>query len=468
MNLNVKLFCVYLLTAYCITPFDTYGEELPVITLKDAVETALEFNRELAAVRHDVKASKHGIREEKSAFLPQVSYRSEAMNSESELFDFDAPEMTEPSNNFFDFGNFGFTGATFTNQFQFSQLIFDRSVIGRIRQSEYQNEAAQWQKTGQMQQVIFDTVSAYLGVLRAQELLIVQQQRFTLAEQQLKTAETNFEVGLRIRTDVLRAELTRSSALRDVVSAEIALKQAQADFNKITGVPLVSRHEFDSQNLSTYNPSEKGIKVLQNYEPMFQTAKENNPSIRVASILLKQREESVKTAKGEFYPRLSAGGNWGFRDQPDLTLEDKEWSIFAVVQIPIFEGGRKIAKVRRTHEELDAETMRYEATVRGVLNAVERSALSLQEGERNLRIAKEAETVAVENHKRFLDLYAEGLADSLDVTQALTELVEAQTDVITSRYGFMRLYAQLLFALGTIPSEPVMYQTPGWLSVIHN
>lgn len=449
-----------------------FGQEREKLSLQEAVDTALQLNRELEAAQHGERAAHYGIWEARSLYLPQISFQGDVSKSQTDLFENQGatPTLPPPFDTLFDFdfGSFGFTGTNYNNHLQFTQLLFDRTVIGNIKLAHLREEAANMQLVGQKQQVVFGAVAAFIDILRAQELLGVQQQRLALAEKQLDTAKTNFEVGLRIRTDVLRAELTRSSALRDIVSAEIAVERAQVALNQVLGIPLDLRHDYDASLLSSYNPPAQSLEKLKNYASLFDLAEQKNPSIKVASILVDQSEEANRIAKGEFYPRLSASGRWGFREQGQLQFEDEDWSIQAAVEVPIFEGGRKLAKIRRTREEQYAEAKRYENTIRQVLDAVEQAALTLQEEHRNLDIALEAETVAHENHERFLNLYQEGLADSLDVTQALTELVEAQTNVVTTRYGYMRLYAQLLFALGIIPADETSYSTLDWLAIVQN
>lgn len=468
MNRTLLAAALTAALCFCAAPSPVSGQTGP-LTLQDAVDTAVELNRELGASRFARAASRHGVWEARGAYLPQISFNSEVSKSDSELFEFEAPQLPEEFEELgelFDFGSFGgFTGEVYANHFQLSQLVYDRSVIGAINLAHLREEAALWQEAGQRQLAAFDTVSAYLSVLRAKELLLVQQQRLALADRQLETARTNFEVGLRIRTDVLRAQLTKSSAMRDVVSAEIAVERAQSSLNEVMGVPLDMRHEFDAGPLADYNPPGAILEVLKNYGPLFRTAETENPSIKVAETLVRQQYETLMTARGEFYPRVTVGGQWGFREQGDLKFEDEDWSIRAGVQIPIFEGGRRIAKVRRANEELSAEEQRYQNTVRLVFNNVEQGALALQEEHRNLTIAIEAASVAQENHERFLNLYQEGLADSLDVTQALTELVEAETNVVTTRYGYMGLYAQLLYAMGLIPTDGAAYSAADWLTL---
>ncbi len=443
------------------------AEATRALTLAQAVEIALEKNRQLNAVRFEQEMSQQAIKEAESAFWPQLAFQGTYRRSASDRYEFSTPNLPpdSPLKDLFNFGDLGFTGANYENFIQLSQLVFDRSVIGLIKLANLQEEAAAWQTAGQEQTVVFQTILAYLTVLQANELLQVQKQRLELAGKQLNTAKTNFEVGLRIRTDVLRAELARSSALRDVVTAEITLQSALVRLNKVLGIPIDQPIQFEGGALGSYNPSPEILGLVQDAPRLFAMAAENHPSIQVAAILVQQSEEGIQMARGEFLPRLSAGGRWGYNES-QFDFDKEEWAIQAQVQVPIFEGFRKIAKVKRTKAKLSADQQRYEETERSVFTEVEIAVLNLQEEKRNLEIAQEAEVVAVENHQRFLNLYEEGLADSLDVTTALTELVEAQNNVVTTRYGYLGRYTQLLSALGIIPTREDAYVTNEWLSTL--
>ncbi|MBD3265992.1 hypothetical protein GF373_04925 [bacterium] len=461
----INLIFVFLLLPLTQTG---YTVDTPVLSLADAVGTALLENRELEATRHDQEAAQYGTHEAQGSYLPHLSFSSEYSRSDSDLFSFDPSSVPEPFRDSFDFSNMGFTGAYYSNKFQVSQLIYDRSVIGQIRLSHMQERAAKWQKTGREQQVVYETVHAYLNALRAKELLGVQQQRLKLAEKQLDTAKTAFEAGLRIRTDVLRNKLTRSAAMRDVVSTEIALENAQVALNQVMGIDLKTRHGFEAEELAAYNPPKEILRQVNNFKELFDLAEENNPSISLASVLVEQKKENIEIARGAFLPTVTAGANFGYKDSSAPNLDDQEWGVSAAIQIPIFQGGSRVAKVKRGKEEYNAQRKRHEDTVRSVHTSVEQASLALQEQYRNLQIAIEAENVAQESYERFQNLFSEGLADSLDITQALTELVVARTDVVTARYSYLTIYANLLLATGTIPTAAEVYGTIAWLNILHD
>lgn len=448
------------LAAMCVQ-----AQEAQPLSLSEAVSMAIEQNRQLRAARFDEDAANTSTWEAKSAYLPSIDWESTYSKSESDRYKFDTSSLP-PGTGGDSFQKFGFTGANYTNKFVLQQLIFDYSVIGRIKLTDLQAQASEWQTTGQEQTAAADAVMAYLDVLRAQELLAVQKQRLQLAEEQLDTAKAAFDVGMRIRTDVLRAELTRSSAMRDVTSAEITVDRALSVLNRVIGAPLRSRFTVASGGLADFDPPQTVIERLDEIDALYSTAEEKNPSIQVASLLVAQSQEQINIARGEFLPQASLGASWGFNESGDPRFKDQEWTLRGVITIPLFEGGRRVAKMRRTREQLSAEEQRYDDAVRTVQNMVEQTALSLEEEQRNLEIAEESASVAKENHERFQNLYKEGMADSLDVTQSITELVEAENNVVTTRYGYLKLYAQLLEGLGAIPVTGDQYDEGAWLMTL--
>ncbi|MDP8242649.1 MAG: TolC family protein [Candidatus Hinthialibacter antarcticus] len=471
MNLRISISTRFLSTALVAALWisalcPVHAQDLKTLTLSDAISQALELNRELQALQFEERASANARSEARSALFPQLSWETSASKSESDRYkmQIDTSSLPDEFSGLFSADDFGFTGANYINRFQWQQLLFDYSVIGQMKLSDLQEEAAQWQTKGQEQTVVYNTVAAYLDILRAQELLQVQKQRLQLAEEQLDTAQVGFDNGLRIRTDVLRAELTRSSAMRDVVSAEISVERAQSTLNEIMGAPMQSRHAFAAGALGAYNPPQEYDARFQAYTELFSAAEENHPAVHIARLLVKQSEESINMARGEFLPRLSGQASWGFNEQGDPRFKEEEWTLAGAITIPIFEGGRRTAKLRGAKEIASANEKRYENTVRSIHNIIEQTALSLREERRNLDIALEAVEVGKENYDRFQNLYAEGLADSLDVTQALTELVESQTNVVTTRYNYLSYYIQLLQAQGTISIHAQQYNNDQWLT----
>ncbi|MGC9327845.1 MAG: TolC family protein [Candidatus Hinthialibacter sp.] len=423
------------------------------LTLSKAINHALRFNLELQAVHYDYEAAQNEKRETSSSFWPQLAIHNDFNNLESSRFDLSQQQA-------------GFSGKTYSNKFQLSQLLFDRSISGEIRLADLRQKAAAWQETGQEHTVIFNTIIGFLDTLKADELIRVQKQRLDLAKHQLKTAQHNFEAGYQISADVARAQLECSSAQRDLVSAQVDFERSQVSLNRLMGAPVTQRYALVDPYFSKYHPPEKRVFSFDAAERLFNIAEAHNASVQVSRLLVKQYEESVQSAKGEFLPTLSAGASWGYYDVGDPNFETDEWSVQASVRIPLFDGGRKNAKIQKTKNQLSAQQKRFDDVIQEVQGLVEDSLLLIHEEALNLKTSIESEKVAQKNHEVYMNLYEEGMAQSLDVTEALTQLVEAKTEVVTARFNYLRIVSQLLFVLGVIPTEGDIFEEADWLNIV--
>jgi hypothetical protein len=83
--------------------------------------------------------------------------------------------------------------------------------------------------------------------------------------------------------------------------------------------------------------------------PISRSPEQNHPSIKVASYLGGSIERVVHDCKGGIRSSCFCGWKLGVQRKVDeINFEDKEWTIQAQVEVPIFEGGRKSPKSGRT------------------------------------------------------------------------------------------------------------------------
>ncbi|MDX9752661.1 MAG: TolC family protein [bacterium] len=423
------------------------------LTLAQAVELALTHNQQVRAAQFDQDASRFEKREAFSALLPQINIVSDFNKLESDRFSSSLRSA-------------GLAGETYNYKVQVSQMLFDPATVGAIRQAKLREQTAEWQNLGQKQTAVFNTLSAYIEALKAMEMVRIQEQRVTLAQKQLDITKANHEVGYNIGADVSRAMLTLSSAKRDSVSASMALQRAYVALNRTLGQPVDTRQPLAGGYLLYHNPPSAPYQSFAEHDTLYSVAIEKNPSVKIARLLVEQYQATLQSAKEEFYPTLSTGASWGYYDTGTPRFETEEWSVQASVKIPLYEGGRKMAKLRKVKSQLQAQEERFADTEENTFSLLANSVYLIQEEAENLATAIEAEAVAAKSHTVYLNLYQGGMATSLDVTQSLTDMVKAQTDLISARYGYLRVYTQLLYLLGTIPITNTTYTEPQWLETV--
>ncbi|MBR0599189.1 TolC family protein [Sinanaerobacter chloroacetimidivorans] len=90
----------------------------------------------------------------------------------------------------------------------------------------------------EMNQIEYDTVQAYYGVLLAQDNLITCQDNLKAQLDILKNTNAKFKVGMLAKKDVLSAESAVTSAMSDIRNAQTKLDYAKMGFNFLLGYPV--------------------------------------------------------------------------------------------------------------------------------------------------------------------------------------------------------------------------------------
>jgi outer membrane protein TolC len=94
-----------------------------------------------------------------------------------------------------------------------------------------------WQ--AEMNQIEYDTVNAYYGVLLAQDNVRIAMDNLKAQQQILDNANVRFEVGMVAKKDVLSAESGVITAKSEIKEAQAKLQSAKMNFNYLLGFPVM-------------------------------------------------------------------------------------------------------------------------------------------------------------------------------------------------------------------------------------
>ena len=112
---------------------------------------------------------------------------------------------------------------------------------GRTRASTNQAKNADYAGRATLiateEQVFSDTVSAYVGVIQANQLLQLNISNEQVLREQLRAANDRFRVGEITRTDVAQAEAALAGAIAQRETAEGNLRTAQATYRAKSRLP---------------------------------------------------------------------------------------------------------------------------------------------------------------------------------------------------------------------------------------
>ncbi|HQU18343.1 MAG TPA: TolC family protein [Fimbriimonadaceae bacterium] len=282
---------------------------------------------------------------------------------------------------------------------------------------------------------------SYFQVVKASWQVRVAQQSFTNAESRRAVAESRFRQGDVARIEVLRFETEVAQRRSELIAAQNQLSLSKNAFNNTLGRPIETPVELE--DVAPTDPA------LPSVEDLVQSALESRPELDAleahwkAQGVVRQAEETGDD------PSLALSAvhtrNWqtaGFGAQSQSTVGT------AVLSFPIVDSGLTRARVRSAMQEEEAAKLRWEQAKLGVTLDVRQAHTALVNALSRLNVTRSQVELATETYRLASLRYEAGEAIQLEVIDAQTQLVAAETSQVAAQYDVLSALAQLQFAVG--------------------
>jgi TolC family type I secretion outer membrane protein len=295
------------------------------------------------------------------------------------------------------------------------------------------------------QNILLSVVSAYMDVVRDQEVVRLNEASVALLKKQREAAAERFKVGEITRTDVAQAEARLAQTEAGLIGARAALKASTLEYERLVGEA--------PENLEK-NPSLPAIP--QSEDELRRLAEANSPSHIATRESVTISEHAVNIAVGSLLPSVSVNAQYSRSnagDVDDPSAHQESTSITGTLSIPIYQGGVEWANIRQAEEGLNQAKMNLEQSRRTTLenasNAWEsfRAARSVRES--NAQQLKAQET-AFEGVQQEAEV---GARTTLDVLDAQRELLNSQVALARSQRDEVVSAHSLLASIGALTAE---------------
>ncbi|MEN9981639.1 MAG: hypothetical protein RL542_1426 [Bacteroidota bacterium] len=333
-----------------------------------------------------------------------------------------------------------------------------------LRKANLAVVASKYQLVKMQEDIALNVANAFLQVLFNKENLKVKQEQLAINEKQLARSTELVNAGSIPRGDLLDIKANLALNRQNVVTAENTLL-----ISKLSLSQLLQLKEFEGFDVidGTVAKDENNI-MSQTPAAIFEKAIESKTDLKIARTNLEIAQKNLAIAKGAFQPTLQ--GFYGFNSRvsyadvasisggvlvavpanPFWTQFDtnKGQSFGAQLSIPVFNGFTVRNNVERSkvtlekskntlaQQELDLQRSVYLAftDAKGALNASESAIASLESRQEAYNYAKEK--------------FAVGLMNSFDFNQAQTLFVNAQSEVLRTKYDYIFKIKILEFYFG--------------------
>ncbi|MBK0369365.1 TolC family protein [Flavobacterium agrisoli] len=423
------------------------AQEAKVLTLKDAIQYALENKAEAVKAKLQVENSEYKIQEIRAMALPQIAANGNlTYNPILQTQVIDGAGFGQPGTTIQAVFGQKWTSTAGVN---LNQNIFNQAIFTGLRAAQTTREFYQVNKDLTDEQVIEKVASNFYSVHVQRLRLHLLDSNYVNTAKVLDIIKGQYDNGLAKKIDLDRTtvKLSNIDAQRQQVLNSLQLQENTLKF--FIGMPIateiiIPQREFE---VTPLNLSEiPNMKTRNEY------------------MVVKKQEELLvfnkKSIEAEYYPTLSLNAGYNFIGQgpefPWFARPDKGvyWSDFSAIglnlNVPIFTGFGTRARVRQADIEIrtaqqdliDTE-LALDLDYKNALVRIENSLSTIKSQEEN-RVLADAIMRDTKNN------YMQGLASLTDLLDAQNAYIEAENNYTSAILEYKLAEVQLIKSKGEL------------------
>jgi TolC family type I secretion outer membrane protein len=403
-------------------------------TLKEAMAKAYQTNPVLLAQRASLRGTDEEVAQALSLWRPSVSVNANVTESDSRTkFRPSGPTVKSSAE------PWSATVTASQTLFAGGRILAQRLLAGA------QVRAGRAQLIATEQSILLQVVSAYMDVVRDEEVVRLNETSVKLLKKQREAAQERFKVGEITRTDVAQAEARLAQTEAGLIGAQATLKASRLEYERLVGNAPENLEK--SPAVAPVPPSEDEVRRL---------AEANNPNFIAAQETVTINEHAVNAAVGSLLPTVSVQASYTHSnagDVDDPSARNNSTAITGVLSVPIYQGGVEWANIRQAEEGLNKAKMDKEQSRRTTLetasNAWESYRAARAVRESNAQQLKAQET-AFEGVQQEAEV---GARTTLDVLDAQRELLNSQVALARSQRDEIVAAHNVLSSIGGLTAE---------------
>jgi outer membrane protein TolC len=313
-------------------------------------------------------------------------------------------------------------------------------------------QAIQQQLDRTDQELMYQAVKAYFGVLLAQR----QEQ---VAEDALKTAQgieascrARVESGMAVDSDLLSARVVTARRKQELIQAQDYLSLTRAQLALALGMPADTAYDpqetLEERQFPTATATELESKAI-----------DKRPDLKRVESECSAQAKSVSMARGALAPRVDVFGSWETDSPSPGWNGGSNWIAGAELQFDLFDGGGKRAHIAHERAAQDKAAAMRDAFRDQIRLEVRKAYFEYDAARQQIQVAHGAIAEADESLRINQNRYEAGLRTVSELLQVEEAAHRAKADYWQAVYRLQTSYAGVELATGNLsPSSPVVTQ----------
>ena len=379
-----------------------------VLTLDEAIETALENNPGITISQAGVEVERAGVKRAKSDYYPEISTR------------LIVPFIGRESGFFLD------------------QLIYDFGrTTNRVKSSKARLRSSKFDREATREDIILETQIAYYTVLANEHLARAREKKVIEHEKRLEQSKGFLEAGRIPPIDVTKTEVDLGNSRLEAISAINELEIAKVNLMTVMGIEGEYNYELEDS-------TEPTIEII-DLDSVIDQAIQTRPELKSLKAQEDAMKANLKVSKREFYPVIFGRTAYRFRGEG---AETPGFIAGVGLRFPIFIGFKRFADVESARGSLKRAKAEIAEQKAAIISEIKKLYLDLEFSEENIKVIEDTRKSALAS----LDLARERhrLRRASDVELAEAEALYASTKAtyMQSIYNYNIAAARLKHAIG--------------------
>lgn len=432
-------------------PLLLLAESPTQLSIDQSIKIALERNPNIKMAQERINDAQQNVYQALGTGLPSASFQG------SQILD----ETVRPIDNFFyvpgvvpDPANpitLLMTNPTLdfdmTNEYQIdlrvTQPLFTGGKIAlgtlmarkglNLIQSQYEDEK---------NNLSFNVIQAYLGMLVTQQFLDVANEGYETAVEFFDISTLLYEQGMISKLDLLQAEVQAANLLPQKTQAENGVTMAAAGLRMLLG--LEPETKITLTDSMSYKPGTYSLDDLRHQALM------NRAELQQLDISKSLSSLGVKMAMSDYLPNVALSWSYSkFGDDLDAMSDWNTSNMLAVgVSYNLFNGGIRFSKLRQARIAERQVNYGYDTLKDAILLEVEQVYLRLMEAEKNILSQEKTVGQAIEAARLAKIQFREGTITNLQANQIQINLTVAKANYLQALFNYTLAEASIKKVVG--------------------
>ena len=409
-----------------------FPQEMPVLklSLKDALEAALDKNPNVQLYKERIEAARGAARTQLGALLPNLSGAGKLTNQT-----FFTGTITGNPNRTHPFNIEDIRGTL-------SQSVFSWSLIERWRASR----AALAVSEGEAETTKNDTMATvalnYMEVLRNYETVDARTANVELFKELVTYVKSRQSGGMATGLDAAVLETQLENERQRLELAKSDVERTKLILINALGI------NFDAKLVLT-DELKAPEEPIPTQEHAMEIAVANRPEMKAQEQRILASKLTLSSVKAERLPSLQAQGDVGLIGN---TVDNMftTYNVGVTMSIPIFDGGQREGRIGQSRSQFLQEEIKLNVVTRQVTMELREALVTLTSAKEQYRIAKDGLKAAVTQVQLARERFRLLSSSSLELSNSLFSLVRARDNMIDSLFRANASRVNLARAMGQV------------------